>query len=272
MDLYLAGPNAGNITKDNRAECFTVNNLYILESFYYLRDWMLPYLDNKIWNFMLDSGAFTFMEKKAQGVKSNIENALMKWDDYVCRYADFIIEHDIERFFELDIDVVVGLPRVEQLRKLLEKRTGRQCIPVWHKSRGLENWKAVVNDYPYVAIGGIVSGEIRLRAVVKDTRRMQYKYLNALCDIAHEQKTRVHGLGVSPSKGLNLFRFDSVDSTSWTMGNRAGHIFRFTGSAMEKIDRPIGTRMNARESAIHNFSEWVKYQRYMLHAGWSMNP
>ena len=242
----------------------TQPGLYILESFYYMQDWMLPYIDNKVWNFMLDSGAFTFMEQKAQGVKSTIDNASMQWDDYVRRYADFIIEHDIDLFFELDIDVVVGLDRVHQLRDLLEQRTGKRSIPVWHKSRGLDNWKQIVKEYDYVAIGGIVSGEIR---------RAERKFFNPMCDIAHENNTRVHGLGVSPSakNALLSLRFDSVDSTSWTMGNRAGHIVYFDGKTIQKLPKPEGTKMRARESAKHNFREWVKYQRYIKHAGWQMN-
>ena len=263
VDLYLAGPHAGNITKRDPSECYTVSNLYILESFYYVTDWMLPYLDNKIWNFMLDSGAFTFMEQKAQGVKATIDSDSMRWDDYVRRYADFIIEHDIDLFFELDIDVIVGLDRVNKLRGALETRTGKRSIPVWHKSRGLENWKQLVKDYEYVAIGGIVSGEIK---------RHEHKFLHAMCDIAHAERTRVHGLGVSPIAGnaLRNYRFDSVDSTNWTMGGRAGHLEIFTGTGLRKVPRPDGTRMRPRETAIHNFREWVKYQRYMKHAGWRM--
>jgi len=262
MDLYLAIPHSDRRVYDQTGS-YTASNLYILESFYYTQDWMLPYIDNKVWNFMLDSGAFTFMEQKAQGVKAKIDNASMQWDDYVRRYADFILEHNIDLFFELDIDVVVGLDRVHQLRDLLEQRTGKRSIPVWHKSRGLDNWKQVVKEYDYVAIGGIVSGEIR---------RAERKFFNPMCDIAHDHNTRVHGLGVSPSgrDGLLSYRFDSVDSTNWTMGNRAGHIVYFDGKTIQKQPKPDGTKMKAREAAKHNFREWVKYQRYMKHAGWQM--
>lgn len=267
MDMYLAGlygrPYVVSELKDFGDMNLTASNLYILGSFYYMTDWMLPYLDKKIWNFMLDSGAFTFMEQKKQGVKSAIDSASMQWDDYVRRYADFILEHDIDLFFELDIDMVVGLDRVHQLRDLLEQRTGKRSIPVWHKSRGLDNWKQVVKEYDCVAIGGIVSGEIR---------RAERKFFNPMCDIAHAHNARVHGLGLSPFEraGLPSYRFDSMDSTSWTRGNRAGHLDIFTGTGMRKVLSPPGTRMKARETAIHNFREWVKYQRYMLHAGWKM--
>jgi len=283
MELYIGGPHAATIWRkdmdlylvstttlwglcnekpvDSGRQELAAPGLHILESFFYVEDWMLPFIDDKAWNFMLDSGAYTFMNNSVTRQKYETAAGTVDWDSYVCRYADFILQHDIDKFFELDIDNVVGLKRVEQLRDLLEHRTSRRCIPVWHKARGLANWKATVKEYPYVAIGGIVSGEIK---------RTQFNYLNAMCDVAHQQGTRVHGLGVSPSKGLEKLRFDSVDSTSWTMGNRAGHLDIFTGTGMRKVSRPPGTRMKAREAAIHNFREWVKYQRYMLHAGWKM--
>ena len=255
VKLYLAGANTGIINKSNLGHCYSTPNLYILESFYYMKDWMIPYINN-IWNFMLDSGAFTFMAGK-----KNVKIEDINWNGYVDRYAEFILKHDIELFFELDIDVVVGLQQVEQLRHRLEQRTGRQAIPVWHKSRGLPYWKSLVKDYRYVAIGGIVVGEIK---------RNEFRFFNPMCDIAHDQQTQVHGLGFSP-RGLKNYRFDSVDSTNWTMGNRSGFVTQFTGTGMSKTPVPTGYRLKAKEAAMFNFREWVKYQRYLLHAGWNMN-
>jgi hypothetical protein len=228
--------------------------LYILESFYYVKQWMYEFIDSNAWNFMLDSGAFTCIQSK-------VNTAGTDWDNYVRRYADFIIEHGIRLFFELDIDAAVGLARVEQLRNILETRTGRQSIPVWHRARGLDYWRGMVKDYPYVGIGGLA---------IKNISRKEYKYLNPLCDIAHTEGTKVHALGLSPASGLINYRFDSVDSTNWTIGNRVGYLDFFTGTGIEKVLRPAGKRMQPRETAIHNFREWVKYQRYMLHAGWSL--
>lgn len=242
--------------EDEGRKYFDQPGLYILESVLSVEKWMFKFIDKKSWNFMLDSGAFTFMAGK-----KNVKIEAINWNDYVDRYAEFILEHGIELFFELDIDVVVGLQQVEQLRHRLEQRTGRQAIPVWHKSRGLPYWKSLVKDYRYVAIGGIVVGEIK---------RNEFRFFNPMCDIAHDQQTQVHGLGFSP-RGLKNYRFDSVDSTNWTMGNRSGFVTQFTGTGMSKTPVPTGHKLKAREAAMFNFREWVKYQRYLLHAGWNMN-
>ena len=53
---------------------------------------------------------------------------------------EFINTYKIDKFFELDIDSVVGYEEVLKLRKKLEHLTEKQCIPVWHTSRGKEDF------------------------------------------------------------------------------------------------------------------------------------
>lgn len=217
---------------------------FILESFYYVDDdteRLLPYFGD----FFLDSGAFTFMS--GNGGNTNLE-------DYLDRYADFINRNKIEKFFELDVDVITGYEKVLEYRKRLEHLTGRQCVPVWHKSRGLEEYKRMCDEYGYAAIGGIVSGEIK-----KD----QYKAFPALINEAHKRNCKIHGLGFTNLEWLPKLHWDSVDSTAWTTGNRFGFIYRFNGRTMEKIDAPKGKRLaDSRKVALINYTEWIKFQRY----------
>ena len=84
---------------------------------------------------MLDSGAFTYLNKQSK--------EKINWNEYVIKYAEFIKEYNVKHFFELDIDPIVGLKEVERLRDLLEERAQRKCIPVWHKSRDLEYCKNI---------------------------------------------------------------------------------------------------------------------------------
>jgi len=241
MDLYIACANSGSTyPRDAGAKH---QRLYVLESFYYIKDWMIPFIKDH-WNFLLDSGAFTFMQNKK--IKPD-------WDEYVVRYAAFIVQNDIKLFFELDIDSVVGLKEVERLRAKLETLTNRRCIPVWHKSRGKDYWLKMAEEYDYIAIGGIVSGEIK---------QDDYKYFPALIQLAKDRGARVHGLGFTNLTGLTKYKFDSVDSTAWIYGNRGGFLQRFNGHTLVKITAPKGMKMKSRETAIYNFNEWVKFQRY----------
>lgn len=217
---------------------------YILESFYYCdndTERLLPYFGD----FLLDSGAFTFM----QNTKVRVD-----WDDYIKRYADFVVRNDIIKYFELDIDSVVGYEQVLKYRSRLESLTGRKCIPVWHKSRGMKEFYAMCEEYEYAAVGGIVSGEIR---------KEHYKAFPTLISEAHKRKCRLHGLGFTNLEWLPKCHWDSVDSTAWTTGNRFGFVYQFTGKTMRKIDAPKGKRLaDSRKVALVNYTEWIKFQKY----------
>lgn len=253
MNIYIAGIGAGNnpVWRENTdqpekmEEIFPLERrIFILESFYYVQDWMIPYI-GKYWNFLLDSGAFTFME--------NASKARIDWNEYVERYAAFINEHNIELFFELDIDSVVGLKEVERLREKQESLTKKKCIPVWHRSRGKDYWFELIKSYSYVAVGGIVSGEIK---------RTEFSIFTHLLKAARDHDCKVHGLGFTNIRTLNKYPFYSVDSTAWIYGNRSGFVYRFNGKTIEKVYVPANMKLKSREAAIHNFQEWIKFQRF----------
>jgi len=244
--IYLAGGNIGYKWNGDYDLNIINNRPYILESYYYIKDqndWILkmrPFFKD----FLLDSGAFSFMSTKGL-VKPN-------FDLYVEQYAEFINKHQVDLFFELDIDSIIGLKEVERLRVKLEILTNKQCIPVWHKSRGLEYWKQMCKDYNYIAIGGIVTKEIESK---------DYGIFSALLKIAKEHKCKVHGLGFTNMMGLKKYKFHSVDSTAWLYGNRGGFLYLFNGVDISKI-QPKGLRLKGRAAAIHNFNEWVKFSEY----------
>lgn len=258
MRIFLAGEhdikNGKNMTKvflsenqKNGFELEVFTDIYILESFYYLQEneWMKRIIKRKVFKgLLLDSGAFTFMT----GV-----GGVVNWEEYVDRYAQFIKGYDIDLFFELDIDSVVGLKKVEELRIRLEDKVGKKCIPVWHKSRGKDYFIKMCKDYDYIAIGGIVTKEIK---------RSEHPVFAWLIKTAHENNCKIHGLGYTHLKGLERYKFDSVDSTSWLYGNRGGYIYKFNGRTIEAIQCPKGMRLKGKEAALHNFKEWVKFQKY----------
>lgn len=216
---------------------------YVLESFYYIQEWQIPIIKNADL-FLLDSGAFTFM---------NNFKGKVNWKEYIDKYADFIIKHDIEYFFELDIDAIVGYEKVKEYTKYLEKKVGRKCIPVWHKNRGLEEWKRMTKEYDYVAIGGIVTKEIK---------QSDYKFFKPLLDIAYKNKCKVHGLGFTNIKELKKYKFYSVDSTSWKSGGRFGQLHIFNGSYIETKSFKNKRAKDYKVIDRHNLKEWIKFQKY----------
>jgi hypothetical protein len=240
MKIFLAGSGW-------EKTCWANDNFYNfnrLESFAYISKFEETIL-KKYKNFLLDSGAFTYL--------NNANDNKINWDDYIDKYANFINKHDIKYFFELDIDNIVGLKEVERLRHKLEKKTKKKSIPVWHKNRGLDYWKKMVSEYKYVAIGGIVTNEIK---------RKEYIFFNSLIKIAENNNCNVHGLGFTNLKGLKKYKFYSVDSTSWLSGNRFGAVYWFNGITMKKQNKKQGQRVLTNKTAKHNFKEWVKFNNY----------
>lgn len=240
MKLFLAGLS-GSLGKYLNRDM--IRGIYALESFYYADETTEKYLPF-FGDFLLDSGAFTFFSSGKQ----------VDWDEYVEKYARFIVKNNVKHFFELDIDKLVGYPVVKQLRKKLEVLTGRKCIPVWHISRGKEEFLRMCDEYKYVAVGGIVSKEITTD---------QYPLFSWLIDEAHKRGCKIHGLGFTNLDGIKKYHFDTVDSTSWTTGNRFGAVYRFNGETLEKYGKKKGQRLGYPVKAlINNFNEWVKFQKY----------
>ncbi len=249
MQIYLAG--GGCYVKDktywlNQKEEF-YKRINILESFYYIEDWQIE-LIHKFKNFMLDSGAFTFMQNR--NINTNFE-------EYSKKYADFIKLNNIDLFFEMDIDLIVGYKEVKRLRSLIENRT--QKLPIWvmQQGRTFNDFKDALKKYNYFAIP--LSGA----SAYSKNRKKMIAEINYLCDIVHKEGKKIHGLGFT-KVNLKDYRFDSVDSTAWTYGNRGKFIYEFNGETM--ITHSLmykNNKIKAKETAIHNFMEWVKWSEHL---------
>lgn len=247
MKIYLAGPNGKTRMLRERSMEGESLDIAVLESFFYCEtDDHIQRLIPRFSDFLLDSGAFTFM-------MGNHGKPII-WEEYTDKFADFIVHNKIDKFFELDIDSLVGYDQVKALRARLERTTGKKPIPVWHKSRGKNEFLNMADNYPYVALGGIVS---------KEWSKEEHKYFPWFISEAHKRGAKIHGLGYTQLEGLKKYHFDSVDSTAWTTGNRFGYIYQFTGSTIIKHDAPKGHRLaDPRAVALINFTEWVKFQKY----------
>lgn len=252
MDIYLAGVTSSAQSKWSKygvslLDGYTdeqIAEISMLESFYYATSStvkLIPHLKR----FLLDSGAFTFMG----GKKSAID-----WDSYVERYSRFISDNDVRLFFELDIDSVVGYERVLELRDKLENLTGKRCIPVWHKSRGKDEFLKMCDEYDYVAIGGIASKEIVKR---------EYGVFRWFIKEANKRGAKIHGLGFTDARYFDKIRFDSVDSSTWNIGQRFACTVVYKNGHIKQVKKPDGMRLANKEALTkYNFGQWVRYQTY----------
>lgn len=143
--------------------------------------WYVNQLRKQTNIFLIDSGAFTFMNNPHKAKQTSL-------DDFVEKYAKFLRDNDIEYFFEMDVDSVTGYEKVLEYREFIEKVTKRKSIPVWHKNRGIDEYTKMLKHYKVIAIGGIVARELK---VPRDIPLM-----NSLTNLAHERNIWVHGLGI----------------------------------------------------------------------------
>lgn len=243
MIIYLAGTS----TLKNHLDVIKKGK-YFLESFYTIKPWQLDYLLSAE-DFLLDSGAFTFM---------NGCNGRVDFEKYVDEYAEFVNRYKIQKFFELDIESVVGWNEYEKLNERLKLKTHTLPIPVFHKERGKEWFLKTVREYPYIAYGGIA---IDRKAMLKK----QLDIIPWFIKEAHKQKCKIHGLGFTSTSLFKKIRFDTVDSTTWSMGGRMGNLCFMTNHGEMRQYYPSKNRKKPKDTEqlnIFNYLQWCKFQTY----------
>lgn len=249
MRVYLAATSSG-MPKDLKKKTIDLcKPRYILETFFNGENKCLDAMGivgND--NFLLDSGAFSYMN----GAKTTLQQL----DEYVNRYIDFIIRNNVKYFFEIDVDNIFGLPQVETWRHKVEKAVGYQCIPVWHKGRGVEYWKQMCDKYSYIAVGGFA---------IRKIKTAEYELIRKLIEYAYFRGVKVHGLGFTKTKELKKYKFYSVDSTTWTVAAARGqqiHIFKNGCIESRRLNKG-NKKVNLSKLVAHNMIEWTKFQKYM---------
>lgn len=248
MRIYLASTSNGMRAIDREAAIVRHKPKYLLEAFIEGETDCKRALDattNEY--FLLDSGAFSYMNSKAIDLKG--------MEAYMERYIAFINQHRIQYFFEMDVESIFGMPQVEEWRRKLERETGRQCIPVWHKQRGIDYWRRMCEEYSYISVGGFNF----------DIRPQEYDLIKRMVSYAAARGVKVHGLGFTKTSILKQFGFYSVDSTTWLVGAIRGRLLYSYANGKLTMRRIENNGRKADQSllAVHNMGEWIKYQYYM---------
>lgn len=246
MKIYLAGFKTIEKTWNKPTE-----DIYLLSSFW-------EHKNGKYGEYVmqdkhiLDSGAFTAINDKTGKYKN------FDWNLYCKKYIAFINHTKQKLFFELDIDCVAGLQKVEYLRKMIEDGTGIAPIPCWHSNRGAEYFIKCCEDYPYVALGTTTANADGKKI------RNNPKVLHWFIEQAHKNNAKIHGLGFTSTPWLKELKFDSVDSTTWNVGGKFGNVVLFdsNGFPTQKYKSDKNKKAKTIELNNFNFEQWVKFQKY----------
>ena len=215
-------------------------------SYYYLRGdrkkALAEYVRDNSELMLIDSGAHSFQK----GVK-------VDWEKYTNDYAEFIKEFDRDNvlgYFEMDVDNVIGYDQVLYLRSMLEAVSDK-IIPVWHKNRGIEEYKKMCRDY---------SGKIVAITGFKNEDIQDHQYLMFL-KYAKQQGCKVHCLGMTRRKVLDKVPFDYTDSSTWRQKALRGMI-----GDRGKVTREM-TRDRREVVDFENYKEGMEMQKH-YHAKW----
>jgi hypothetical protein len=245
--VYLAGFKTIENTWNKSTE-----DIYLLSSFWEHKNGKYgEYVKQK--KHILDSGAFSAINDKTGKYKN------FDWDSYVKKYIAFIKYTEQKLFFELDIDCVVGLQKVEYYRKQIEDAIGIPPIVCWHANRGSDYWIKCCEEYPYVALGTTKASNAGKKI------RANPKILHWFINHAHKNNAKIHGLGFTSIPWLKELKFDSVDSTTWLCG-KYGYCYPYkNGNIIQLTKKQTNNEFNrakTKELNLYNFEQWVKFQKY----------
>ena len=248
MKIFLSALENGSTcynSKKTLAEYIVENNVkmkYNLMSFFYIKTKieLAEYIRNNSEEILIDSGAHSFQKGKK-----------VDWVEYTKKYAEFIKKFDrpnVVGYFEMDVDNIIGYDKVLELRKILESVSSK-IIPVWHKNRGIEDFKNMCKKYSgkVIAITGFKNEDI------KDEQYLMFlKY-------AKKYNCKVHCLGMTRRKILDKVPFDYVDSSSWKQSGIFGRIDNKGKVSKEfsKIKREV--------VFLENYKEGMEMQKFYHH-------
>lgn len=205
-------------------------------------------------HIMIDSGAFTFITGNKKVKENEIDDLVIEYGNWLKSNKDYF-----NHYVEMDVDSVLGYPKVLEYRKYLEDCTGIPCMPCWHIMRGVENWRELSKQYQYIALGGLANRELR----------KPERYIPTLLSMAHQNNCKVHGMGYTKFQYLKTYPFDSVDSTSWLKQSIYGGYYVFVDNRMEKAKggglKNLGRLSKIHYSLIkkHNLKQFKAYADYL---------
>lgn len=187
---------------------------------------------------LIDSGAHSFQKGKQ-----------VDWFAYTKEYAEFIKKYDCPKvigYFEMDVDNIIGYKNVLALRTILEQ-VSNKIIPVWHKNRGIDDFKQMCQKYAgkIIAITGFKNEDIR-----DDQYVLFLRY-------AKKFGCKIHCLGMTRTKVLDRVPFDYTDSASWKLQVNYGKVY----GKKQTVTRQT-TKEHLMDMRMYNYKQYMKLQEF----------
>jgi hypothetical protein len=193
MKFYMAGA----LTLLGSSRAFANIHDEVLFSYYGESDCFLKNID-LFKDIFMDSGAFS---AHTQGAKIDINE-----------YADFINRYKNKLTLYANLDVMFNPEQTLKNQEILEKK-GCKPLPVFHLGEDIKFLDDYCGSYDYIALGGIA---------LPGPGSGKDKWLNDIFN--RYPKHKFHGFGVGDLSMMIKYPFYSVDSSSWFLGQKYGHL------------------------------------------------
>ena len=160
-------------------------------------------MKNKI-SLFLDSGAFSAWSK---GININIPE-----------YISFIKQH--EKYIDVYavLDDILDPEKTLKNQKIMEK-AGLNPLPCFHFGEPVSYLEYYLNNYDYIALGGMVPISSKDLSVWLDEL-----FRDFICDSKGMPTCKIHGFGLTSLRLMFRYPWYSTDSTSWVMTSRMGGV------------------------------------------------
>jgi len=150
----------------------------------------------KHFDVFIDSGAFSANTK---GVNINIDE-----------YCMFLKDTGVTTYAGLD--VIGDAKATKENIEYMIREFDLDPIPTFHLGSNIDDLKEMVDNYPYIALGGLV-----WTAGVRSHLNQVWHYIQT-----HNPKLRVHGFGTTNIELIREYPWYSVDSSSYKFCKRFG--------------------------------------------------
>jgi hypothetical protein len=153
---------------------------------------------------LLDCGAFSASKGKGTINLEKYISFIHKWKD------------NLENYFVLD--VIYDGETTWKNQKIMEDAE-LTPLPIFHQGTDVKYLYRCM-EYPYFGMGGVGGKGYSFKDIVM----AHDKCWDIICDDKGYPKNKVHGFGITSPKVMLRFPFFSLDSTSWVINSRYGHV------------------------------------------------
>lgn len=182
-----------------------------LRSYWELKDFTGHTLSKFGTPYFLDSGAFSAKNQKQVISLDEYCTFLHKYKDQVDMYCG--------------LDIIPADGSAEAKRQAASytlwqqqemERRGLKPVPCFHAGEPEEYLAHYAENYPYIALGGMVDYEI--------SDWLHHVWTHYLINPDGTAKVKVHGFGMTSLSLMQKFPWESVDSTTWLIHSKLGLI------------------------------------------------